>query len=231
MKPRNLHVSELWQNEKNVPYMRLGGQWLKDAGFNSGDGINVYVEHGQLLIVNRHRTIDGAVNLASNGGSLESIVNESMPAANSESHFGRDYRGYTVNLKLERDYSYKPMTIYGPADVYRFLAPLKDESREVMLSINVDAQNTVVGVYDASKGGTNSAPVSIPEVFKSGLIQNASGIILAHNHPSGSPNPSSSDLSLTKTLVDASKVVGINILDHIIIGYMGYHSMKDQGQI
>ena len=78
----------------------------------------------------------------------------------------------------------------------------------------------------------NSSLVTPREVFKRAILQNAAGIVLGHNHPSGNTDASSDDINITKKLVKSGKILGVNVVDHIIIGSEGhYSSMKEENQI
>jgi DNA repair proteins len=76
-----------------------------------------------------------------------------------------------------------------------------------------------------------SCPIHPREVFKPAILANAAGIILLHNHPSGDPSPSQDDLLLTSRLREAGEVLGIQVVDHVILGYATYASLKERGQI
>ena len=78
-------------------------------------------------------------------------------------------------------------------------------------------------------GTINGATVHAREIVKMALLKNAAAVILAHNHPSGIPEPSQSDIALTKNMIDALKLLDIRVLDHLIIGGAQYVSMVDRG--
>ena len=95
----------------------------------------------------------------------------------------------------------------------------------------MDSKGKVVGVHEVSHGDLNSAPVHPREVFKRALLNNASSIIVSHNHPSGDPTPSDCDRILTERLVEAGKLIGIAVLDHIILGDDIYHSFAGSNEL
>ena len=82
---------------------------------------------------------------------------------------------------------------------------------------------------EISKGGVNFASVSAREVFQNAIKKGAAGMILYHNHPSGDPTPSREDISLTKRLIEAGKLLSIEIIDHIIIGDGKFISLGREG--
>ena len=84
-------------------------------------------------------------------------------------------------------------------------------------------------IREISKGTINMTIVHSREVFRAAISDNAHSIILLHNHPTGDPSPSKEDIKLTKNLLEASKIIGIDILDHIIIGDNKYFSFLEEG--
>ena len=119
-------------------------------------------------------------------------------------------------------------TIAGPDDVCAILDEAKDADRESFYVVYMNAVNQVNGVEEAHKGTLSHVEVHPREVFKGALAANASAIILAHNHPSGDPTPSEPDLALTKRLVDAGKLLGVPVLDHVVIGRNGCTSIRQR---
>lgn len=88
-----------------------------------------------------------------------------------------------------------------------------------------------LGMYTVSKGGISSTVVEIRHILFVALKTNSTGIILAHNHPSGNLKPSSSDLKLTERMNEACKVMDLNLMDHLILSKQGYFSFKDEGYL
>lgn len=119
--------------------------------------------------------------------------------------------------------------ITSPQDV---VALLLDEMRylkqECFKIIMLDTKNKVIKVEEISRGTLNSSLVHPREVFVKAIKQHAASIILAHNHPSGDPEPSAEDKSITRRLVDAGELIGILVLDHIIIGRGTFLSFKQE---
>jgi DNA repair protein RadC len=111
---------------------------------------------------------------------------------------------------------------------------LGDKDREEFLILMVDAKNKIIGIHSVSVGTLSLTVVHPREVFKAAILVNSSAIILAHNHPSGDPNPSREDITLTKRMEEAGKILGIRILDHIILGeesFGNYYSFADSGMM
>ncbi|MCO7186086.1 JAB domain-containing protein [Tenacibaculum sp. XPcli2-G] len=102
---------------------------------------------------------------------------------------------------------------------------LQEEFKVLLLNRN----NQVLGIYPLSKGGTTSSIVDVKLLFSVALKSNTHGIILAHNHPSGNLNPSNPDKSITTKIINASKLLDVKILDHIIVTKDDYYSFADNG--
>ena len=88
-----------------------------------------------------------------------------------------------------------------------------------------------VGEDEISKGTVNQTIAMPREVFRKAIDMGASSIILAHNHPSGDVRPSADDINLTRRMVDAGKILGINVLDHFVVGHNSYYSFKENGDM
>lgn len=138
-----------------------------------------------------------------------------------------------VSVKLCRESSllYKPRYISTPKDaavlVKDFLA-LSD--REVVVAVYLDTKNQPTAISTISVGTLNSSLVHPREVFKGAVLSNAAGMVIAHNHPSGVPEPSQDDIAITKRLDEAGKIMGIGLIDHVIIGGEGqWVSLREMG--
>ncbi|ADO77373.1 RadC family protein [Halanaerobium praevalens] len=108
-------------------------------------------------------------------------------------------------------------------------AEMRFLKQEVLRVILLDVKNKVISVPEISRGGLSSSIVHPREVFKEAIRRSSAAIILVHNHPSGDPTPSADDLSITKKLVKTGKIIGIEIIDHIIIAGDKYLSFKEKG--
>lgn len=120
--------------------------------------------------------------------------------------------------------------ITSSRDVDAALRPrLARAETEQFLAIPVDARNRPLGELQIAVGGLSACPVSPGDVFRSLLREAASGVIFAHNHPSGDTHPSTEDLAITERLSAAGDLLGIRVLDHLIVGHEGYFSFLDAG--
>jgi DNA repair protein RadC len=122
--------------------------------------------------------------------------------------------------------------IGGSKDAFQILQlKIEDLPHEEFWVILLNRANKVIDIKLVGRGGVSSTVVDSKIIFSFALESLASGIILAHNHPSGNLKPSNSDIRLTKKLVDAGKIMEVPILDHIIVGDNDYFSFADEGLI
>jgi len=146
---------------------------------------------------------------------------------------GYEYKGYQVrtNLVIEGQNEYKPLQFSNSAEVYNTFKKLRESDKERFYSILLDTKNKVIGVDMVSQGAVDCSPVHPREVYKSALLSSASSVIFVHSHPSGDPEPSISDKEITKQLKEAGELLGIEVLDHVIIGQDEYYSFADKGEL
>ena len=115
-------------------------------------------------------------------------------------------------------------------DVARYYAPLlRDLRREVFRVLLLNRANRLIKEVSISEGTLEASLVHPRDVFREALLEPAAGIILLHNHPSGNPSPSEEDLRLTRQLVEAGRLLGVRVYDHIILGGENYQSLADEG--
>ena len=139
-----------------------------------------------------------------------------------------------VRLVKEEGYKYDSSRPVDCPDAVRSLLEqyFQDLDREHFATIHLDRKGGVLGINTVSIGGLFTSIAHPREVFKPAIILGTSSLILAHNHPSGDPEPSKEDLGTTKRLVECGELLGIEILDHIILGDNGrYCSFKSRGLI
>lgn len=123
-------------------------------------------------------------------------------------------------------------SIKSPLDVVDYLMEEMRYSMEENFNVVLlDTKNKVISVENITKGIVNASLVHPREVFKVAIRKNSTSMILAHNHPSGDPTPSKEDKSITKRLVETGRIVGIQVLDHIIIGDGNYLSFKEMDML
>ena len=134
---------------------------------------------------------------------------------------------YVCELTRRRYRGKKLPEIRGPDDVARLVGPkLRKESREHFLVLLLNARHEVTGQETVSVGSLNASIVHPREVFRPAVLASAAATVLVHNHPSGDPEPSEEDLSITKRLVEAGELLGISVLDHVIVASRGVVSLR-----
>ena len=120
--------------------------------------------------------------------------------------------------------------INSPADaaalVQYEMSALEQEHLRVIL---LDRRNRVMETAEVYKGSVNSSQIRIGEVFKEAIRKNASAVVVIHNHPSGDPTPSPDDVAVTRAIVQAGKLLDVEVLDHLVIGQGKWVSLKERG--
>jgi len=120
----------------------------------------------------------------------------------------------------------------GPEDVAdMFMREMSTLDREHFRAVLLNTKNRILGVRTISIGSLNASIVHAREVFKAAVAESAQAIVLVHNHPSGLPEPSSEDIAVTERLAEAGRILGIEILDHIVLGSQGFVSLKEAGHL
>lgn len=127
---------------------------------------------------------------------------------------------------------------YRSGDTYKIGSPgdaadlvmveLREFKQEVLKVLLLNTKNVVIGVHNASMGSLNSSIVHPREIFKEAIRKSAASIIMVHNHPSGDPTPSSEDIAATGRIREAGKLIGIDLLDHVIVGNGRYISLREK---
>jgi len=138
---------------------------------------------------------------------------------------------FKICMVKENDVDYPDVKISNPKTVADLVAKyIGTPDREIFIVMAVNTRNDITGINTVSIGSIDTTISHPREIFKFAILANAASIILAHNHPSGDSTPSCDDIELTKRLQKAGEILGIDVLDHIILGNEGrYLSMKDRG--
>jgi DNA repair protein RadC len=117
--------------------------------------------------------------------------------------------------------------ISSAADAAQLVLDMRDLTQEHVRLLLLDSSRRVVAIPTVYIGTLNASVLRISEIFRDAITRNCPAFILAHNHPSGDPNPSPEDVELTRAIVSAGHLLDITLLDHIIIGHRGWVSLKD----
>lgn len=135
---------------------------------------------------------------------------------------------YQVSTRPREDPNSR--SIGSPQDVHlllqREMASLAQEQLRVLL---LNARHQVVGQRTIYQGTVSSSQVRIAEVLRPAVVEAVPNVIVVHNHPSGNPEPSPNDVTVTRKLVQAAKLLDIEVLDHVVIAHGGFASLKDRG--
>jgi len=126
--------------------------------------------------------------------------------------------------------SEKKPKINSPQDAAnRVMFKMSALDKEELWVLILDTRNRVLKIEELYRGSINTSQVRVAEIFSEAVKLNAASIIVAHNHPTGDPNPSTEDVTLTRSLVDAGRLLDIELLDHLVIGDNEFVSMKERG--
>ena len=137
------------------------------------------------------------------------------------------YNRFSINKKLEKNY-----IISKPEDIYDLVKDdMKYFEQEHFRILMLNTKNIVINIKDIFIGASDSSVIETRKVFKEALKYNAKNITICHNHPSGDPDPSKEDINISLRIKEAGKIIGIDLLDHIIIGDNRFVSLKYKGVI
>lgn len=226
---RNLKFKDLPDSEKpREKLTRFGSEPLSDAELlaillRTGNKNKTVLELAQEIIKNY-----GLQGLAQmDAKDIQSEISGIGPAKAAELRavfeIASRLQGKSINSKKQ---------ITGPEDVAEIMInKLQHLKQEHFYAILLTTKNTIISYEEISKGGLNIASIFPREVFNKAIKNSAAKMILVHNHPSGDPTPSSEDINLTNRLIEAGKLTGVRVLDHIIVGDGDYISLKEQGLI
>ena len=135
---------------------------------------------------------------------------------------------YEVETQPERPED--PPSISCPQDVYRLLGPeMSGLAQEQLRVLLLNTRNLVVGQRVVYQGNVNCSMIRPAEVLRPAVVEAVPSIIISHNHPSGDPTPSPEDAAITRELAQAGKLLGIELLDHVVIGGEKFVSLKERG--
>jgi DNA repair protein RadC len=132
-------------------------------------------------------------------------------------------------IELSRRLDVDKSEVLSPEDIWKLCADIRDSKKEHFVAFYLDTQNRLIERQIISVGTLNSSLVHPREVFEPAIRLSAASIIIAHNHPSGKLDPSEEDLTITKKLIEAGKILGIEIIDHVIVSRNLYSSFKKGG--
>ncbi len=137
-----------------------------------------------------------------------------------------------LGYRMGRESPDEKPTVNSPADAAALVAfEMSGFEQEHLRVILLDTRNHVLEIVEVYKGSVNSSQVHVGELFKAAIRRNASAIIVVHNHPSGDPTPSPDDIAVTRAIIQAGKLLDVDVLDHMVIGIGNgkWVSLKERG--
>ncbi len=168
-------------------------------------------------------------------GGLTGLSRISLPVLEGERGLG-PAKAVTVKAALELgrrlmlDPGEQRLQVRSPLDVADLLMlEMVGLDQECLRTVLLNTKNMVIGSPIIYKGSVNTTAIRVGEVFKEALRQNCPSIIVVHNHPSGDPTPSPEDISVTREIVQAGRLLDVEVLDHLVIGHHRYVSLKERG--
>ena len=175
-----------------------------------------------------------AQNLISHFGNLENIKKASIEELCQVKGIGfatacKLKAAFKLGEKAQTTPTKYGQKIESPKDVFELLKnDLGDKKKEHFKILSLDSRNKLISIDDVSIGTINANLVHPREVFKTAIQHLAVSIVIVHNHPSGDPEPSEDDLEITKRITEVGKLIGINVLDHIIVTRTKFFSFKEK---
>ena len=179
--------------------------------------------------------LDMAQRLLSRYGGLPGLARASFAELESEKGLGE---AKTAQIKAALEIGRRMLLISpeercavrSPADVAQLLmAEMSHLEQEHFRALYLDTRNRLLGSETIYVGSLNASHIRVGEVFRDAVKRNCAAIIVVHNHPSGDPTPSPEDVEVTRQLVEAGKLLDIEVLDHLIIGQQRFVSLRERG--
>lgn len=173
--------------------------------------------------------------LLSRFGGLVGLAKANLSELSAEKGMGLAKAAQTkAALELgKRLFSLQPeerAVVKSPSDVANLLiAEMSFLEQEHLRVVLLNTRNQVMGIPEVYKGSVHTSLIRVGEIFRQAIKENCPAIIVVHNHPSGDPTPSPDDVEITRQIVEAGKLLDIEVLDHLIIGQRRYISLKEKG--
>ncbi|NNG27055.1 MAG: DNA repair protein RadC [Ignavibacteriaceae bacterium] len=176
-----------------------------------------------------------AHDLINQDGNLAVLASKSLESLKKNAGIGNDkaatlLAAFEISRRVlsQSKWSYETK-ITSPEDIANLLIPiLRDELKEKFIVVCLNSANKIIKQETISTGSLNSSIVHPREVFKVAIECSSASIILIHNHPSGNPEPSNEDIAITKKIVEAGKIIDIQVFDHLIIAGGGFTSFVER---
>ncbi|MCA9872849.1 MAG: DNA repair protein RadC [Anaerolineales bacterium] len=185
-------------------------------------------------IVQTHDALDLATDMLNQFGSLAALSRATISElclfdGVGESQAGRIKAALELGRRMVSEPQDERPRVASPADAANLvMSEMMHLEQEHLRLILLDTRNRVLGTPTIYVGSLNTSVVRVGELFRAAIRSNAAAVIVLHNHPSGDPSPSPEDVNVTRQLVQAGKLVDIEVLDHVVIGYQRYASLKER---
>ena len=212
---------------RDLPARERPRERLRDHGptyLNNAELVAILLRTGTTA----ENVIDLATRLLSHYGGLEGLEKASFRELTNQHGMGEAKASQLkaaleIGKRLLTTGSEQRVSIHSPQDVVNLLiAEMAFLDQEHMRVLLLNSRNHVVSISEVYKGNVNTAVVRAGEVFQEAVRANSPAIIVVHNHPSGDPTPSAEDVTVTQQLVEAGRLLDIDVLDHIILGRQGF---------
>jgi DNA repair protein RadC len=132
--------------------------------------------------------------------------------------------------RLLLDPAEAPFQVCSPRDIGpRLVVEMGDLEQERLRVVLLNTKNHILGMPTVYQGNVNHVSIRVGEVFREAVRYNATALIVAHNHPSGDPTPSPEDVAVTRLLIEAGTLIGVEVLDHLVVCRRGYVSLRETG--
>ncbi|MGL5379376.1 RadC family protein [Clostridium sp.] len=224
----SIKISDIPENERPREKLLLSGpESLSDSELlavilkTGTRGENIISLSTRVL--SEVRGLDGLLNISLND--ITSIKGIKNSKASQIIAIAELFKRFKTLKAQNKDYK-----ITSPNDVGSLLInEMSALHQEVLKLIMLDTKNKIIGIKDVFKGTLNTSIVHPREIFSEAVKRNCANIIVCHNHPSGDPTPSKDDINITIRLKECGKFMGIELLDHIIVGNGKFISLKEKG--
>ena len=215
---------------RDLPLRERPVNRLRDAGPGALSTIEVLA-----AIIQTPRALDQAQELLARLEGLPGLVNASESEITQVDGIGP---AQAVRIKAALEFGRRlllvtpsdRLVVRSPSDVAQSLmAEMSHLEQEHFVVLFLDTRNKVLGKETLYIGSLNASHIHIGEVFRDAVRRNCAAIIVAHNHPSGDPSPSPEDVEVTRQLIEAGKLLDIELLDHLVIGQQRFVSLRERG--
>lgn len=226
---KRIKIKDLDDNEKPMEKMRFKGvDSLSDVEL-----LAILIGSGTREVSALELAHQVLINIGNYEMLMEATVEELMETKGiGQTKACRIIAGLELGKRIRNRDSIRKYKVTSPEDIYDLYEErFRYENVEYFFVVLLDTKNQIIGEVVASKGDLNKTIVNPREIFKIAIKRSCNSLMLVHNHPSGDSRPSKGDIQITRRLIECGEILGINILDHVIIGYNEFFSMRRENLI